>query len=264
MLKTITKFVVERRRLVRQRRQQVIEEGGSGDPAGHSEIPQREGDNGDPSRHSEIPQREGDNGDPSRHSEVPQREGDNSDSSRHSKVPPQLAEPQLGEPPAPTVWGKVKWYNAVKSYGFVELSDGSGDAFLHAFALAGISVDALQPGVTIEFRTAPAQRGLQVTEVIGIDSSTAAPPRPPRKNFRSPLNRQPLEASVQEMGTVKWYNAAKGFGFIVLDGGGNDVFVHVSALQRAGIMGLSEGQRVYVGVAEGQKGPEAASIQVAN
>ena len=45
------------------------------------------------------------------------------------------------------------------------------------------------------------------------------------------------------MGTVKWYNAAKGFGFIVRDGGGKDVFVHVSALQRAGIRGLSEGQR---------------------
>ena len=183
--------------------------------------------------------------------------------SRHSKVPPQLAEPQLGEPPAPTVWGKVKWYNALKRYGFVELSDGSGDAFLHASALAGISVDALQPGVTIEFRTAPAQRGVQVTEVISVDSSTAAPPRPPRKSSRSPLDRQPLEASVQEMGTVKWYNAAKGFGFIVLDGGGNDVFVHVSALQRAGIMCLSEGQRVFIGVAEGRKGPEVASIQVA-
>jgi CspA family cold shock protein len=231
MLKTITKFVVERRRLVRQRRQQVIEEGDSGDPAGHSE--------------------------------VPQREGDDSDSSRHSKVPPQLAEPKLGEPPAPTVWGKVKWYNALKRYGFVELSDGSGDAFLHASALAGISVDALQPGVTIEFRTAPAQRGVQVTEVISVDSSTAAPPRPPRKSSRSPLDRQPLEASVQEMGTVKWYNAAEGFGFIVRDGGGKDVFVHVSALDRAGITGLNEGQRVFVGVAEGQKGPEAASIQLA-
>ena len=232
MLKTIRNFVVERRRLVRQRRQQII-----GDADSHGAL-----------RHSEV---------------APQQEGDNSDPSRHSEILPQLAEPQLGEPSAPTVWGKVKWFNPGKRYGFVELSDGSGDAFLHASALAGMSIGALQPGVTLEFRTAPAQRGLQVTEVIGIDSSTAAPPRSPRKNFRAPLNRQSLETSVQEMGTVKWYNAAKGFGFIVLDGGGNDVFVHVSALQRAGIMGLSEGQRVCVGVAEGQKGPEAASIQLA-
>jgi len=56
------------------------------------------------------------------------------------------------------------------------------------------------------------------------------------------------------MGTVKWYNAAKGFGFIVPDGGGKDVFVHVSALDRAGITYLKEGQRVFVGVAEGQNG----------
>jgi cold shock protein len=181
----------------------------------------------------------------------------------HPEVRPQLPETQLGEPPAPTVWGTLKWFNPAKRYGFVELSDGSGDAFLHVSALAGISIGALQPGVTIEFRTAPAQRGVQVTEVISVDSSTAAPPRPRRKSSKSPLDRQPLEASVQEMGTVKGYNAAKGFGFIVRDGGGKDVFVHVSALDRAGITGLNEGQRVFVGVAEGQKGPEAASIQVA-
>jgi CspA family cold shock protein len=232
MLKVIRNFVVERRRLVRQGRRQVIGEANSDNAASHPEV-------------------------------VPQQEGDNSDPLSHPEVPPQLAETQLGEPPAPTVWGKLKWFNPGKRYGFVELSDGSGDAFLHASAVVGVSIGALQPGVTIEFRTGPAQRGLQVTEVISIDSSTAAPPRPPRKNFRSPLDRQPLEASVQEMGTVKWYNAAKGFGFIVLDGGGNDVFVHVSALQRAGIMGLNEGQRVFVGVAEGQRGPEAASIRVA-
>ena len=167
--------------------------------------------------------------------------------------------PLLFEALAPvlTIYSQTPWVD------LVELSDGSGDAFLHASALASISIDALQPGVTIEFRTASAQRGLQVTEVISVDSSAAAPPRPPRKSSRSPLDRQPLEASVQEMGTVKWYNAAKGFGFIVRDGGGKDVFVHVSALDRAGITGLNEGQRVFVGVAEGQKGPEAASIQLA-
>jgi CspA family cold shock protein len=65
------------------------------------------------------------------------------------------------------------------------------------------------------------------------------------------------------MGTVKWYSAIKGFGFIARDGGGKDVFVHASALARAGITGLNEGQRVYVGIAEGRKGPEAASIHLA-
>jgi CspA family cold shock protein len=61
---------------------------------------------------------------------------------------------------------------------------------------------------------------------------------------------------------VKWCNAINGFGFIVRDAG-EGCLVHASALQRAGIMGLNEGRRVFVGVAEGRKGLEAASIQLA-
>jgi CspA family cold shock protein len=90
--------------------------------------------------------------------------------------------------------------------------------------------------------------------------SSTAVPRPRRKSSRTPTDPQPFEASVQETGTVKCYSAAKGFGFIVLDGSGKDV--HVSALERAGITSLREGQRVLVGVAEGRKGPQVASIQV--
>jgi cold shock CspA family protein len=165
MLKTIRKFVVERRRLVRQSRRQVIGDANSDNAASHPEV-------------------------------VPQQKGDNSDPLSHPEVPTQLAETQLGEPPAPTVRGKLKWFNPGKRYGFVELSDGSGDAFLHASTLAGMSIGALQLGVTTEFRTAPARRGLQVTEVMSIDSSTAAPPRPPRKSLRSPPDQQSLEASV--------------------------------------------------------------------
>jgi CspA family cold shock protein len=190
-------------------------------------------------------------------------EDDSREPRSDSDVPPRLAEPELEGSSGRAVRGQVKWFNPNKGYGFVQLSDGSGDAFLHVTALAGIGVSTLQPGETLELHVVLGQRGPQVTEVISVDSSTAAPPRSPRGRFRSPSERQPLEASVHEMGTVKWYNAAKGFGFIVRDGGGNDVFVHVSALQRAGLMGLNEGQRVFVGVAEGQKGPEAASIQLA-
>jgi cold shock protein len=190
-------------------------------------------------------------------------EDDSREPRSDSDVPPRLAEPELEGSSGLAVRGQVKWFNASKGYGFVQLSDGSGDVFIHVTALAGIGVSTLQPGETLELRVALGQRGPQVTEVISEDSSTAAPPRPPRKGFRSPAERQPLEASVQEMGTVKWYNVARGFGFIVRDGGGKDVFVHVSALDRAGITGLNEGQRVFVGVAEGQKGPEAASIQLA-
>jgi CspA family cold shock protein len=95
--------------------------------------------------------------------------------------------------------------------------------------------------------------------VIKLDSRTAFA----ASELQTRSDRQPLEASVQEMGTVKWYNAAKGFGFIVRDRGGKDVFVHVSALERAGMTGLNEGQRVFIGIAEGRKGPEAASIGMA-
>jgi cold shock protein len=190
-------------------------------------------------------------------------DNDAKDPRSDSEIPLELAEPQVDEPSALPVWGKVKWYNRDKRYGFVELSDGSGDAFVHASALIGVGASALHPGETLELQVAQGERGPQVTEIVSVDRSTAASSNPPRKILRSRADPQPLEASIQEMGTVKWYNANKGFGFIARDGGGKDIFVHASALERAGITVLSEGQRVFVGVAEGRKGPEAASIQVA-
>ena len=120
----------------------------------------------------------------------------------------------------------------------------------------------VQPGETLEVRISQGQRGPQVTEVLNVDSSTATPARPRTGGFR-PSERPALEPTSSENGTVKWYNATKGFGFIVRDGGGNDVFVHASALQRAGLTSLDEGQRVIVDIAEGFKGPEAAAIRLA-
>lgn len=59
-------------------------------------------------------------------------------------------------------------------------------------------------------------------------------------------------------GTVKWFNPQKGFGFITPDSGGNDAFVHISALERAGIVGLDEGQKVEYELQAGRDGKSAA------
>jgi CspA family cold shock protein len=59
-------------------------------------------------------------------------------------------------------------------------------------------------------------------------------------------------------GIVKWFNAQKGYGFIQPDEGGNDVFVHISAVERAGLTGLREGQRITYEIEKGRNGKSAA------
>ena len=177
----------------------------------------------------------------------------------------------------PEISASVKWFNSEKGFGFVELSDGSGDVFLHANALSQSGHDSVSPGATLGVRIGQGPKGRQVAEVLSVDESTAQPERPrspggfsggPRAaggggGFRSGRAAPDLSMAEEVRGIVKWYNATKGFGFITPDTGGKDIFVHASALERSGLSSLNEGQATRVQVVQGQKGPEAAGISLA-
>jgi CspA family cold shock protein len=155
----------------------------------------------------------------------------------------------------------VKWFKADKGFGFVEIADGGGDAFLHASVLERAGANIVEPGAILRVRTGPGQKGLQVTEVLEIAAGTA-PPRPSsRSTVREPYHASPShDEGTEVQGNVKWYSAEKGFGFVAPADGGKDVFVHATALQRSGIGTLSEGQSVRMHVVQGRKGPEVSTI----
>jgi CspA family cold shock protein len=93
-----------------------------------------------------------------------------------------------------------------------------------------------------------------VTEVLSADSSTASPVAPRRSSIRSATSyTPPSDTAVEETGRVNWFNTEKGYGFITRDDGAEDVFVHISAVERSGLTGLSEGDRVIVDVCRGAK-----------
>jgi CspA family cold shock protein len=171
-------------------------------------------------------------------------------------------EPMAAEGPAAEA--TVKWFNPEKGFGFAELADGSGDAFLHIAALQAAGHDTVQPGAKLRVNIGQGAKGPQITRVLEVDESTATP-TPPRRSAQggggSPRYAPDPSTAVDMVGTVKWFNADKGFGFITPDDGGADVFAHFSAISAAGFRSLEENQRVEFEVAQGRKGPQAENIR---
>jgi len=202
----------------------------------------------------------------------------------YSDEPPELAAPSFGRPPprsfdrppresrpvpsGPERQAKVKWFNGEKGFGFVELTDGSGEAFLHISVVEAAGHGALDSGTTLTVRVGQGAKGPQITEITAVDTSTAEPRAAPRPGgARPPSDRpargfdRPTGPAEEVDGKVKWYDPKKGFGFVAVEGS-KDVFIHRSVLAREGITELQEGQRIHMKVVPGVKGLEATSVEI--
>jgi len=167
-------------------------------------------------------------------------------------------------PTGPTVDATVKWFKAEKGFGFVELGNGSGDAFLHVGALQSAGYDSVPPGAKLKVIVSQGQKGAQVSRVMEVDTSSASAEPPRRFDGPRPPRRMPDPSTAMEVtGKVKWFDETKGFGFVASNDGGKDVFIHISVLRPAGIAHLPEGQAVSMRVVDTPKGREAISIALA-
>jgi cold shock protein len=182
-------------------------------------------------------------------------------------------------PPAatgPTVDAVVKWFKADKGYGFVELANGQGDAFLHANALHASGHESVPSGAKLKVIVGAGAKGAQVTRVMEVDTAGVVE-RPQRSHSdfgggggggggmggARPRRVAPdPSTAVSVSGRVKWFDDAKGFGFVASDDGGKDVFVHISVLGPSGISHLAEGQAVNMRVVDTPKGREAISLSI--
>src|SRR5512146_68754 len=158
--------------------------------------------------------------------------------------------------PARRVDATVKWFNASKGFGFVTLSDGTQDAFLPMAILRRAGYEDVREGSLITCEVGAGAKGPLVTNVLHIDSSTAV------ERSGDGFDRRPMRPSTTVEGAVKWFEPEKGYGFISPDGGGKDVFIHITALRRSGVNAIEPGQRVRVDVVDGKKGLEADRITV--
>ena len=163
----------------------------------------------------------------------------------------------------------VKWYDPGKGYGFLLPDDGSQDLFCRAQPLAAVGLEILLPGTAVVCETAPGLRGPEVSRILSVDFSTAAPRT--ASFARAPGNGQVAAqagdgparsvASVPPVRAfVKWFQPAKGYGFLEREDGSADLFCHLSPVLASGHDALPEGAAVICEIVQGERGPQVSKI----
>ncbi|HEU5482833.1 MAG TPA: cold-shock protein [Sphingomicrobium sp.] len=158
-----------------------------------------------------------------------------------------------GMPPQVVGEGKgvVKFFNPQKGFGFIVRDDGGDDVFVHISAVEQAGLTDLADGQPLEFTLV--DRGGRVSATnLRIEGEPMAVERSADRGPQRQLTGEKAE------GTVKFFNAMKGFGFIQRDDGQPDAFVHISAVERAGLPTLNEGDRLAFELEVDRRGKHAA------
>ncbi len=153
--------------------------------------------------------------------------------------------------------GLVKWFDVGRGYGFIIPDNGMQDILIHLSCLKRDGFDVPLEGARITCEAVARQKGYQCLKVLSVDLSTAI--HPVERKSRAHNNVAPSSGWVRAK--VKWFNRARGFGFVSEGDGKPDIFVHMETLRKTGIAELEPDSWIYVRFGEGPKGNMAAEVR---
>lgn len=154
--------------------------------------------------------------------------------------------------------GHIKWFDAVKGFGFILVQDGGADILLHANVLRNFGQSSVADGTGIEVWVAQTERGLQAVEILSIEQNLAVAGTG-LADFAE-FDPEDIAAAPIVPARVKWFDKGKGFGFANVFGDDADVFVHNEVLRLAGLADLFSGEAIALRAMQGKRGLMAAEV----